>query len=151
MLPQTHSSDIFKVNKTRNFRKYNSSVVDAFNIPYDYESIMHYNYSSNEFAKKTLKRLYRTSSSTSPDFYSMECVPCTYAEHIIRSQIFSDESTVGMIYHGHQLQHLETEREKIFNNFQIFYLSILNTTNKLITAKQCIINKNLIIFFSRTE
>lgn len=39
----------------------------------------------------------------------MECVPCTYAEHIIRPQIFSDEPAVGMIYHGHQLQHLETE------------------------------------------
>lgn len=89
----------------------------------------------------------------------MECVPCTYAEHIIRPQIFSDEPAVGMIYRGHQLQHLQTEHyyvhihisEKMFNNFQIFYLSILNTTNKLITAKQCIINKNLLIFFSRTE
>lgn len=41
--------DNIKANKTHNFKKYDSSIVEHFNITYDFGSIMHY--SATAFTK----------------------------------------------------------------------------------------------------
>lgn len=43
--------DNIKANKTHNFKKYDTSIVEHFNITYDFGSIMHYR--SNAFTKDT--------------------------------------------------------------------------------------------------